>query len=92
MRLVCFCVHRCPVHPLPYLNAIHASSITCVTHVSDVDNIVMSKIVSGSNADSNKSSNAPWPVDGGSLGDEVNRCVATLSDFAQCSTLVPTSK
>ena len=53
--------HRWPVHPLPYLNAIHASSITCVTHVSDVDNIVMSKIVSGSNADSNKSSRAPWP-------------------------------
>ena len=36
-----------PVHKLPYLNPIHASAITCLTHVSQVDSQVYDKIQQG---------------------------------------------
>ena len=36
-----------PVHKLPYLNAIHASAITCLTHVAQVDSQVYDKIQQG---------------------------------------------
>ena len=36
-----------PVHKLPYLNPIHASAITCLTHVAQVDSQVYDKIQRG---------------------------------------------
>ena len=36
-----------PVHKLPYLNPIHASAITCLTHVPQVDSQVYDKIQQG---------------------------------------------
>ena len=36
-----------PVHKLPYLNPIHASAITCLTHVAQVDSQVYDKIQQG---------------------------------------------
>ena len=36
-----------PVHKLPYLNPIHASAITCLTHVSHVDSQVYDQVKQG---------------------------------------------
>ena len=36
-----------PVHKLPYLNPIHASAITCLTHVPQVDSQVYDKLQQG---------------------------------------------
>ena len=56
-----------PTYNLPYLNPIHASSITCMAHIPDVDNVVLSKIVAAGAVSSPKTTTKPWPVDGGSL-------------------------
>ena len=36
-----------PLHKLPYLNPIHASAITCLTHVPQVDSQVYDKLQQG---------------------------------------------
>ena len=36
-----------PVHKLPYLNPIHASAITCLSHVPNVDSQVYDQIQQG---------------------------------------------
>ena len=36
-----------PVHRLPYLNPIHASAITCLTHVAEVDSQIYDHIKQG---------------------------------------------
>ena len=64
------------------MNAIHASSITCVTHVADVDNIVMSKIRTARPDHDSKTSGEAWPVDGGSLD---NNDDATVNDEADAA-------
>merc|ERR1719376_197780 len=79
-----------PTFNLPYLNPIHASSITCMTHVPDVDNIVMSKITAAATGtgsgggQNNKISSRPWPINGGRLEDkEVNLEAAAENDEAE---------
>merc|ERR550532_2872568 len=51
---------------LPYLNPIHASSITCLTHVPNVKKEIFEKIKSEQMKVSSKS----WPIDGGCHNDQ----------------------
>ena len=52
------------VHSLPYMNPIHASSITCITHISNVKKEVFDKLNSAKAAQ--KITTNPWPISGGS--------------------------
>ena len=54
-------------HAMPYLNPIHASSITCVHFASQVKSEIFDKIRSDLGP---KISSKPWPVDGGSVQQE----------------------
>lgn len=58
-----------PMHSLPYLNPIHASAITCVSHVAGVDSQVYDRLQdAGKNEGAGRTVAAqPWPVSGGSL-------------------------
>ena len=51
---------------LPYLNPIHASSITCLTHVPNVKKEIFEKTKSEQMKVSSKS----WPIDGGCHNDQ----------------------
>lgn len=59
-----------PTYNLPYLNSIHSSSVTCMHHVADVDNQVISKIVEAGRNElgSGKVSTRSWPITGGLCG------------------------
>ena len=60
-----------PVHPLPYLNSIHASAVTCIAHVEDVAKEVYAKIVAAGKEDKKvKFTERPWPVSGGDAPEE----------------------
>ena len=60
-----------PVHPLPYLNSIHASAVTCIAHVEDVAKEVYAKIVAAGREDKKvKFTERPWPVSGGDAPEE----------------------
>ena len=52
---------------LPYLNPIHASSITCLTHVPSVKQEIFDKIKS----EQMKVSSKAWPVNGGQRGQDL---------------------
>jgi len=56
-----------PVHKLPYLSPIHASAITCLTHVAQVDSQVYDQIQQAGETErkQNKLSEREWPVSGG---------------------------
>ena len=59
-----------PTYPMPYLNPIHASSVTCIQHVSDIDNHVLSNIIQAGKSEKDaKVSSRPWPVTGGNVED-----------------------
>ncbi len=65
---------HCPVYNLPYLNPIHASSITCITHVANVNKTVYDRIVAASDkAKSKNTTNEQWPIDGGEAASEANK-------------------
>jgi lethal(2) giant larvae protein len=62
-----------PAFPSPYLNSIHASAVTCLSHVEDVDNDVYDKIsAAGKEERKGKFSERAWPISGGQLpeGDQ----------------------
>jgi lethal(2) giant larvae protein len=64
-----------PVYPAPYLNSIHASAVTCLSHVADIDDDLFLKIrASGSSRSHShhhdpkeRLSSNPWPVSGGKV-------------------------
>ena len=59
-----------PVYNMPYLNPIHASSITCITHVANVNKSVYDRILAASEKSKGKNtSTKPWPIDGGSASE-----------------------
>ena len=67
-----------PVYPLPYLNSIHASAVTCIAHVEDVAKETYEKIVAAGKEDKKvKFTEKAWPVCGGDMpeeeGGEANR-------------------
>lgn len=68
-----------PVYPLPYLNSIHASAVTCIAHVEDVAKEAYAKIVAAGKEDKKvKLTERSWPVCGGDVpeeGGEANRDV-----------------
>lgn len=56
---------------MPYLNAIHASAITCLTQVSDVTPGIFERIAEVGKHDlGGKISSRDWPINGGALSDE----------------------
>ncbi len=60
-------------HLSPYLSSIHASAVTCMAHVEDVEEDVYERIKkAGEEERKGKFSSNPWPIDGGSVpeGDE----------------------
>ena len=59
-----------PVFRAPYLNAIHASAITCLTQMNDVAESVYEKLAFAGGDDADKTSTNAWPVDGGELPEE----------------------
>ena len=60
-----------PVFVMPYLNAIHASAITCLTQVSDVTPGIFERIAEVGKHDlGGKISSRDWPINGGALSDE----------------------
>ena len=57
----------------PYLNSIHASAVTCLTHVADLENDLYKKLVDAKGTDSKeKVSENPWPITGGKLKNEAS--------------------
>lgn len=63
-------------YSLPYLNPIHASSITCMAHIASVKKDIFNKIQSEKSA---KTTEKTWPIDGGNQQD---------SDNEECDVLV----
>ena len=55
------------VHSLPYMNPIHASSITCITHIPNIKKEVFDKIKSAKTAQ--KITSNSWPINGGTCED-----------------------
>jgi lethal(2) giant larvae protein len=64
------------VYTLPYLNPIHASSITCINHVPNVSKTVYDKIKSDLGS---KVTNREWPVDGGKATEAKNNLDVLIS-------------
>ena len=61
-----------PVYPLPYLNSIHASAVTCIAHVEDVAKEIYAKIVAAGKEDKKvKFTERSWPLCGGDVPEEV---------------------
>ena len=55
----------------PYLNSIHASAITCLTHVFDVSEAVYEQLVKAGEIERRgKVSDNAWPVKGGRVKSE----------------------
>ncbi len=54
---------------LPYLNPIHASSITCLTHVANVEPSILEQISKGQDITKSKMSSREWPINAGSAPD-----------------------
>ena len=52
------------VHSLPYMNPIHASSITCITHIPNIKKVVFDNIKSAKGT--TKITSNSWPISGGS--------------------------
>lgn len=57
--------------PLPYLSSLHASAITCSTHVSDVSEKLWNEIIdSGNKQTEGIYSEREWPINGGNICDD----------------------
>ena len=57
-----------PVYPLPYLNSIHASAVTCIAHVEDVCKEVYEKVAAAGKEDRRvRFSERAWPMCGGDV-------------------------
>lgn len=59
-----------PVHSVPYLNSVHASAITCLSHADDVDEDVLKRIVETKHLGNAKVSTNAWPINGGQVANE----------------------
>ncbi len=60
-----------PIFIMPYLNPVHASAITCLTHVCDVTPGIFERIAEVGKHDlAGKVSGRDWPITGGTLSDE----------------------
>jgi len=59
------------VHSLPYMNPIHASSITCITHIPNIKKVVFDKIKTAKTAQ--KITSNSWPINGGTCEDTASK-------------------